>query len=176
MSIARVVAIGICACVVGCETHQPTIGYPRLIEAGAMEAAFDCAALDDAILKTDAVRWVMRQDGARLLSSADRGARTVGNTAMVAGAFVGCVGCYPGFTDEGHSSLDSADRRLQSLLQLKQDKACPRRATSLEGLTDLDVHRAIASLLAGEMSEKDRGRVRELLGERMRLFDGLRAP
>ena len=56
-------------------THHATIAYPKVPEAGAIETAFDCPRLDDAILKTEAVRWVMRQDGARLLTPNERAAR-----------------------------------------------------------------------------------------------------
>lgn len=56
--------------------HRPTIKYPKLPVAGTVEAGFDCEKLDDAVLRTEAVRWLMRHDGARLISPEERAART----------------------------------------------------------------------------------------------------
>ena len=122
--------------------HHPTIEYPKLTEAGSVEADFDCVKLDDAILKSEAVRWVMREDGARLLSPGERAARTTTDIATTVAAFTACTFCFFPATlgEEGHTVLDRADRRLMSLLQLKQAKDCPALPTALAGKTDLQMH------------------------------------
>jgi len=139
--------------------HRPTIAYPKLPEAGRVEAEFDCARLDDAILKTEAVRWVMREDGARLLSPDERFARTTTDVATSVAASFACLFCVSPMWlgEEGHAALDGADRRLLSLLKLKQDQQCAGRPTALAGMADLQMHDAVA-----------------LRAERMRLLDKLR--
>jgi hypothetical protein len=164
-----------CAVLAGC-THHPTIKYPKLTEAGTVEAGFDCGALDDAILKTDAVRWVMRQDGARLISPEERAARTTTDVATTVAAALSCFLCispvYLG--EEGHGAIDSADQRLLSLLTLKQSKQCPARPTSFAGMTDLQLHDRVTDLVAQESQKLPTMTVGELRAERMRLLDGLR--
>ncbi|MGH8286048.1 MAG: hypothetical protein ACRETT_09805 [Steroidobacteraceae bacterium] len=151
----------------GCQ-HRQTIAYPKVGDAGPLEAAFDCAALDDAILKGDAVRWVMRQDGARLLTRDERVARTVASvgTGVAAGAL--CPLCFSpvNLGDEGHAALDRADRRLLSLLDLKKKKACDARPTAIPQMTDLDLLDAVVAL--------PKTPVGELHAARTRLLDRLR--
>ncbi len=158
---------------VGC-THHPTIAYPELVEAGPIEAGFDCTALDDAILKTEAVRWVMRQDGARLISPEERVARTTTDVATTV-ASVACFFCFPVYLgEEGHKAVDSADRRLLSLLKLKKSKACTARTTAIANVLDLEMYDAVAKLVAEESAKMPSSPVGELRAERMRLLDGLR--
>jgi hypothetical protein len=156
--------------------HQPTISYPKLPAAGQVEAGFDCARLDDAILKTEAVRWVMREDGARLLSPGERFARTTADVATSVAASVACLFCFSPvwLGEEGHAALDGADRRLLSLLKLKQDKQCAERPTALAGVSDLQMHDAVALLLVQESQNQPRPDVGALRAERMRLLDKLR--
>ena len=156
--------------------HHPTIEYPKLTEAGSVEAAFDCAKLDDAILKSEAVRWVMREDGARLLSPGERAARTTTDIATTVAAFTACTFCFFPVTlgEEGHTILDRADRRLVSLLKLKQTKDCPASPTALAGMTDLQMHDEIARLIAKETQESPPPDVGALRAERTRLLDKLR--
>lgn len=160
---------------VACQ-HQPTITYPKLPEAGPVEAEFDCARLDDAILKSDAVRWVMREDGARLLSPGERVARTTTDVATGVAATYACMFCiFPvSLGQEGHTALDRADRRLVSLLKLKQDKRCAELATALAGMSDLQMHEAVALLLEQEKQDERPADVGALRAERMRLLDKLR--
>jgi hypothetical protein len=156
-------------------THHPTIAYPKLTEAGTIESGFDCVRLDDAILKTEAVRWVMRQDGARLISPEERVGRFTTDvaTSVASCFFTLCISpVYLG--EEGHAMLDSADKRLLSLLQLKQSHACAARNTALAGMTDLQMYDTVAKLVAQESAKVPNPPVGELRAERMRLLDGLR--
>ena len=160
---------------VACQ-HHPTIEYPKLTEAGTVEAEFDCAKLDDAILKSEAVRWVMREDGARLLSPGERAARTTTDIATTVAAFTTCTFCFfpASLGEEGHTVLDLADRRLISLLKLKQGKDCPASPTALAGMTDLQMHDTVAQLIAKEKQESPPPDVGALRAERTRLLDKLR--
>ena len=166
------VVLLIAGSLLGCQFRQ-TIAYPTLAEPGPTEVAFDCAALDDAILKTDAVRWVMREDGARLLSPDARAARA---TADAVTAVVGAVGLFvpvPGLGQEGHVALDRADHRLLALLKLKETKRCAARPTALPGVTDLELHDRVSALIEKE-SQEGSSQVGELRAERTRLLDSLR--
>jgi len=165
------VAVHLVAC-----QHHPTIAYPKLTEAGSVEAEFDCTKLDDAILKSEAVRWVMREDGARLLSPGERATRTTTDIATSVGAFVGCSFCFWPVVlgEEGHTMLDRADRRLASLLKLKQRKECPSSPTALAGMTDLQMYDEITRLIAEETQKSPLPDVGALRAERTRLLDKLR--
>lgn len=156
--------------------HHPTIAYPKLRPAGEIEAGFDCARLDDAILKSEAVRWVMREDGARLISPGERAARTTTDIATTIAATSACLFCiFPvALGEEGHTALDSADRRVLSLLNLKRDKHCAALPTAMAGMTDLQMHDAVALLLAQEDRKQKRGDIGALRAERTRLLDKLR--
>jgi hypothetical protein len=156
--------------------HHPTIAYPKVPEAGAVEEAFDCARLDDAILKTEAVRWVMREDGARLLTPTERAARVTTDVASTVAATALCLFCFSPVTlgDDGHRSLDGVDRRLLSLLKLKQAKACPAALSRIAGLTDLQMYDSLAALLASESVKEPPPDFNALLAERTRLLDHLR--
>jgi hypothetical protein len=159
----------------GC-THHPTITYPKLTEAGPIEKGFDCAALDDAILKTEAVRWVMREDGARLLSPEERAGRVTTDVATsVASCYVGLLCIPPVYLgEEGHFALDAADHRLLSLLKLKTGKGCAAQPTGAGVMTDLELHDTVASLVAQEAQKSPARPVGELRAERMKLLDQLR--
>ncbi len=159
----------------GCQ-HKPTIKYPKLPAAGAVEAGFDCAAIDDAILKSEAVRWVMREDGARLLSPDERAARGMADVATTIAAGLACFGCISPvvFGEEGHTKLDVMDRRLVSLLKLKQDKQCDGSPTAIPGMTDLQLYDTIVELLAEESDKKPGSDVGELRDRRAYLLDKLR--
>jgi len=168
----------VCAGTLAACHHHPTIAYPKAVEAGPTEAAFDCPRLDDAILKADAVRWVIRQDGARLLSPDEQDARVAGDVALIAASVLACFLCPPVavFGDEGHAVLDRADRRVLSLLKIKADKGCPAQPTSLTGMNDLQLYAAASALVAEEARKDPATDVAATRVERMRLLDGLRAP
>ena len=160
----------------GCQ-HRPTIQYPKLVDAGSIEGRFDCAALDDAVLKTEAVRWVMRQDGARLRSPDARAARTATDIAAGVAASLACPLCFSpaNLGDEGHAALDRADRRLLSLLKLKNAGGCDSRNTAIAGMSDLEMYEVVVTALVSDEQRKPVNRpIGELRAERMRLFDGLR--
>ncbi len=163
------------AMLAACEHHQ-TITYPKVPEAGAVEAAFDCERIDDAILKTEAVRWVMRQDGARLLTPGDRAARISADVASTIATSAICLFCVSpvALGDDGHHSLDGVDRRLLSLLKLKQGKSCPASPSRIAGVTDLQLYDSLAGLVAQETDENPSPDTATLLAERMRLLDHLR--
>ena len=156
--------------------HHPTIAYPKLPEAGSFEAEFDCAKLDDAILKTEAVRWVLREDGARLLSPEERVARGTTDVATTIAATFLCFFCISPVTlgDDGHTILDGADRRLLSLLKLKQDRHCDELPTALPEMTDLQMYDAVARLVVQEKEKDAHPDVGALRAERTRLLDKLR--
>ncbi len=172
---APVLALLIAGLLPACQ-HHPTISYPKLPLAGPIEAQFDCGAIDDAILKTEAVRWVMREDGARLLSPEERAGRVTTDVATTIAATFACLFCFSPLSlgDEGHSILNIADRRLVSLLELKHDKECPANPTSMADMTDMRMYEAVADLLARE-EKKDAGTdIGDLRSERTRLLDKLR--
>lgn len=142
----------------GCHLqHRQTISYPKLVPAGAIEAGFDCAQLDDAILKTDAVRWVMREDGARLISPEMQ-------LAVITLAA----------PDDGHSAVHRADLRLVSLLALKKDRHCLPRPTGHEAMTDLELYEQVSALLAEEKKKNPPGYTADLRAQRMQLLDKVR--
>lgn len=171
LMLAPVLAVLLAAC-----QHHPTIAYPKVPEAGAVEAAFDCTRLDDAILKSEAVRWVMRQDGARLLTPSERAARVSADVASTVASAALCLFCIsPGMLgDDGHRSLDGVDRRLLSLLKLKKGKECPAAQSRIAGLTDLEMHDSLAALVAQESDKDSAPDFTALLAERTRLLDHLR--
>ena len=166
----------ICAWSCNACQHRPTIAYPKSVEAGPTEAAFDCPRLDDAILKADAVRWVMRQDGARLLSPDEKDARVAGDVALIAASLLTCFLCpsMPVLGDDGHALVDGADRRLLSLLKLKADKACPAVPTAIPSMDDLQLYAAVSTLVAEEARKDPGSNLRQIRAERLRLLDGLR--
>jgi hypothetical protein len=176
---ARRTAIGLaCAWALAACQHNPTIVYPESVEAGTTEAGFDCPRLDDAILKADAVRWVMREDGARLLSPLERDARVAGDVALMAASVFACFICppIPLFGDDGDAVLDRADRRLLSLLRIKAQNGCPGQPTSFGSMNDLELYRAVATLVAEEAGKDAATDVAAIRAERMRLLDLLRPP
>jgi hypothetical protein len=170
-----ILALFVAGLLAACQ-HHPTISYPKLPLAGPIEAQFDCGALDDAILKTEAVRWVMREDGARLLSPEERAGRVTTDVATTIAATFACMFCFSPVSlgDEGHSILNIADRRLVSLLKLKHEKDCPANPTAMAGMTDMRMYETVAELLVRE-EKKDPGTdVGDLRTERTQLLDKLR--
>lgn len=162
------------ALLAACQHHQ-TIKYPKLLVAGTVEAGFDCEKLDDAVLKTEAVRWVIRQDGARLISPEERAARTATDVATTIAPLF-CLYCFFPFVlgDEGHTVLNTADHRLMSLLKLKDEKRCMALPTAMAGMTDIQMYDAVAVLLAREEQNDPGTDIGELGAERTRLLDKLR--
>ena len=91
-------------------------------------------------------------------------------------ASVACFLCVSPITvgDEGSPTLDRADRRVVSLLQLKKSRGCGPRPTAVPGVSDLDLHDKVAALIAGEAQPDSGLSVGDLRAERMRLLDSLR--
>jgi hypothetical protein len=159
-ALAVVGALALTAC-----THQPTISHPVVPEVGDREAALDCAALDVAIARADTVRWVIRKDGARLLTPSEIGVVTLGSVALTAATWFPVALPY-----NGHFELTRTDRRLRDLLERKREKDCPALQTGLPELTDLELLDDLAKLMDDDASRS----TRERLEERTRLLDGLR--
>jgi hypothetical protein len=139
--------------------------HPTLAEPTAADIALTCGQIDQAIDRADTVRWVIRDDGGELESSNERAARYSANVLLVALA---------PFTipEGGHGVLDAADQRLLALLQLKQNRRCPARATTFPGQDEFALTAAVMALQARMAGEE--GRSKPLLAERTRLLDGLR--
>lgn len=163
----------------GCETssHVQTISYPLSPAVGARERGFDCEALDDAVLKADAVRCVIRQDNGRLLTRGESSRRSTVNVLDKALDCVAdfCLAALDPVEDEGSGALDRADRRLVGLLELKAGRGCTARPTGIAALTDVELGRQAASLIALVEKPQMSGRAEaELLAARTELLDGLR--
>jgi hypothetical protein len=152
----------------GC-AYQPTIQHPMARPVRPEDAALDCAQLDAAILKTDTVRWVVRDDGGTLESSRHRAARYSANVLVVPLSFAfGVPGYIP---DAGSAVLDAADHRIVGLLQLKRAHGCPPSETSEDGMTDLQLLDLLEPLMPAS-GDADR----QMLDRRTALLDHLRAP
>lgn len=132
------------------------------------EAALDCGQLDLAILKTDTVRWVIRDDGATLETSAERGSRYAANVLVIP-LSIPFGGGY--IRDHGSAVLDAADHRILGLLRLKREHGCPPRDTAETGMTDLRMLEVLEPLMP-EANDLDR----QALDRRTALLDKLRAP
>ena len=171
IAVACALMSGACAC-----QYQPTITYPTLQVASDREQALDCDGIEDEILKADAIRWVMRQDGARLLSRWDLGGRGAINVVgVIAGAF-GVPVPPPVMSDEGSIALDRADQRVVSLLSLKSRKGCAPTPTAIEGTTDVELVVRLEEVLAQERAATNTSEALPLLAERTQLLDNLRRP
>ncbi len=158
-----------CASCFGCTTYHPTISHPVSHTVRPEEAALTCSQLDDAILKADTVRWVIRDDGATLESSGERAARYGANAVLAVPLSLILHG--PAYVPEpGSGVLDAADHRIVGLLQLKRDKGCTPAATDEPGMTDLQMLEALEPLMSGK-GDLDR----EALDKRTTLLDHLRA-
>jgi hypothetical protein len=157
-------------------SYQPTIRHPVLDDDVKAEA-YDCRQLDVAILKADTVRWVIRDDGGKLLTSQERAVRVAGNTALLVATTIATwdlllVPAAGGFSDgSGHAALDAADRHILELLHLKQERACSATATGDPGLTDLEMMAMLDPLMEPAARPE-----RATLDRRTALLDTLRPP
>lgn len=148
----------------GC-AYRPTIVHPMSHALRPEDAALDCGQLDLAILKTDTVRWVIRDDGGKLESGGQRAARYAANVLVIPLSYGNYIG------DQGSAVLDAADHRILGLLRLKRDHGCPARDTSEPAMTDLQMLEALEPLMPAQGSLD-----RAALDRRTALLDGLRAP
>ena len=179
----------ICLALSGCAS-APTLMYPKMKEVDLDEEDLPCERLDDEVLKTDAVRWAMRQDGLTLSGDSAMQA-AVGFNAI---SDTGCsvlpklgpdslfrLAC-PEYADPdhgmemnlgvGHRLLDSADQRIVGLLRLKRQHACVAQPTNQPGRSDLDVLAGLERLAADRAADRITDPAAN--DERTRLLDGLR--
>ncbi|NJD30842.1 MAG: hypothetical protein FIB04_03030 [Gammaproteobacteria bacterium] len=158
-----------CVTCFGCTTYHPTISHPMSHAVRPEESALECGQLDDAILKADTVRWVIRDDGGTLESSGQRAVRYGANALFAVPLSLILHG--PAYVHEpGSGVLDAADHRIVGLLQLKRDKGCPPAPTDEPGMTDLQMLEVLEPLTSGQ-GDLDR----EALDQRTTLLDHLRA-
>jgi hypothetical protein len=130
----------------------------------------DCRQIELAIDRADTVRWLIRDDGGKLETSGHKAARYAGNAVLIP---ISLIGYFPTYIpDGGHTVLDAADARIRELLQLKRDRGCPPRATTLAGKDDLALLEELEALQA-QLAAGD-GEQGALFAHRTQLLDGLR--
>ena len=164
-SVAAALGLVLTAC-----SYQPSMPHPKLPALVPIDTTMDCPQIDLAIDRADTVRWLIRDDGAKLETSAHRSARYTANFLLVPVSVLALNPLF--FPDGGHAVLDAADGRIRELLQLKRDHGCPPRATALPELDDL----ALLGELEAVKADFGAGRVDEeqMLRQRTKLLDGLR--
>jgi hypothetical protein len=164
-SAAAVLTLALAAC-----SYQPSMPHPKLPALVPIDTTMDCRQVDLAIDRADTVRWLIRDDGARLETSTHRSARYTANFLLVPVSVMALNPLF--FPDGGHAVLDAADGRIRELLQLKRDRGCPPRPTALPGLDDL----ALLGELDALKADFGAGRLDEehMLDRRTQLLDGLR--
>ena len=153
-----------------CTVYKPSLRYPKLEVVSDLERKLDCAHIDVAIDRADTVRWLIRDDGGRLETSAERSARYAGNVIVI--PFAVLLHAPGQYLRSGHDVLDAADGRIRELLELKRERNCPPRATALAGLDEF----AVLTRLEAVQARLADGKADEasLFSERMQLLDGLR--
>jgi hypothetical protein len=157
-------AIGPAAC-----SYRPSVTHPKMAPPTTSEMTLPCDQVDLAIDRADTVRWVIRDDGGKLESSGEKAGRYTANAFLVP---LSILAMTPNaIPDSGQSALAAVDLRVFKLLQLKRDRNCPARPTSVAGLDDRALTAELEALLARIDGE---GRSRMLLDEWTRLLDGLR--
>lgn len=144
--------------------------HPKLPALVPIDTTMDCGQIDLAIDRADTVRWLIRDDGATLETSAHRSARYTANFLLVPVSVLAMSPMY--WPDSGHAVLNAADERIRGLLQLKREHACPPRATAVPERDDLAL---LGELEAGQ-ADFGAGRVDEeqMLTHRTTLLDNLR--
>ena len=178
MKCPMLLALSAAALLAGChpfQKYQPTIRYPSLPEVSGRETTLDCEALEDALLKTDAVRWAMRQEGARLLTDSDLAARETGDAIIRPINCVMWFDCSVVWGDEGSHMLNQLDQRILALLELKQKRGCDPKATAMASISDLELGDEVRKLVALETRASIPVATRqEALAQRTRLLDAFR--
>ena len=165
---ARIVAVAVLA-LAAAACYTPSLKTPTLSALTADEKTMDCAQLDLALDRADTVRWLIRDDGGRLETPAQRMARYAGNLIFV--PVVAYVGHTLGYIESGHDELDAADGRIRELLQHKRSRDCQPRATAIADMDDA----ALLSALESIQVKLDAGGDEAVqLDERTRLLDNLR--
>jgi hypothetical protein len=155
--------------IAGCQSH-PTHVYPMLPPAASGERALNCDQLDDAILRSDAVRWSMRTEGMKVRTSATNTGEVLASIPMIAVSRVLVT-----FTDlDNQARVSAADTRIIGLLEIKSSKGCPARATTTSNVTDLDVLHQLQILDADWKAQKISEGI--AIDHRAHLLDGLCDP
>jgi len=151
-------------------TYQQTLRHPKLPPLVPIDRTMDCRQIDLAIDRADTVRWLIRDDGGNLETSGHKAARYAGNAVLIP---ISLISYFPTYIpDGGHTVLNAADERIRELLQLKRDRACATRATTVPGKDDM----ALLAELESVQAQLDAGRGKEgvLFVQRTQLLDGLR--
>ena len=164
-SSAAALGLALAAC-----SYQPSMQHPKLPALVPIDMTMDCPQIDLAIDRADTVRWLIRDDGAGLETSAHRSARYTANFLLIPVSVLSLNPFY--LPDSGHAVLDAADGRIRELLQLKRERGCAPRATAQPELDDL----ALLGELEAVQADYGAGRVDEeqMLKQRTKLMDGLR--
>ena len=151
-------------------SYQPSMRHPKLPALVPIDTTMGCPQIDLAIDRADTVRWLIRDDGATLETSAHRSARYTANFLLVPVSVLAMNPMY--LPDSGHAVLNAADERIRGLLQLKREHACPPRATAVPERDDL----ALLGELEAVQADFGAGRIEEeqLLTQRTKLLDNLR--
>ncbi len=154
----------------GACTYQHTLRHPKLPPLVPSDRTMDCRQIDLAIDRADTVRWLIRDDGGSLETSGHSAARYAGNAHPDLAHRRPHPDVHP--DDGGHTVLDAADERIRELLQLKRDRGCAPRATTVPGKDDLALLAELETVqaqLAGNHGEQG-----ALYAQRTKLLDGLR--
>jgi hypothetical protein len=166
-SFAAALGLALTAC-----SYQPSMQHPTLPALAPIESTMDCRQTDVAIDRADTVRWLIRDDGAKLETDVHRSARYTANALLITASILALNPNPPYFKDGGHAVLNAADERIRELLQLKREHACPARPTALPELDDL----ALLGELEALQSDFGANRIDEeqMLTRRTKLLDNLR--
>jgi len=153
---------------VGCSYHQSLI-HPKMAAPTAADIALSCERLDLSIDRADTIRWVIRDDGGELETTGEKTGRYAANAIIVP---ISLLTWFPDYIkDGGHAVLNAVDLRLIKLLQLKRDRGCPARETSVASLDDRALTDELEAVQARIESD---GNHAELFEARTRMIDGLR--
>lgn len=166
-SFAAALGLSLTAC-----SYQPSMQHPKLSALAPIDTTMDCRQTDVAIDRADTVRWLIRDDGAKLETDAHRSVRYTANALLITASLLSLNPNPPYLQDGGHAVLNAADERIRGLLQLKREHDCPARPTALPELDDL----ALLGELEALQSDFGAGRIEEeqMLTRRTRLLDNLR--
>ncbi len=157
----------------GCATQQRS-QYPVLEPTLPSDAGLDCAALDDEVLKANAIRDAIYAEHGDVVSGAIAGSALEIAMDPLGGAISSLFGAAA--TSKAAKqyirAAAAAELRMEYLLISKQKLSCPDSATADPALTE-------AAILAGLQEQKllldaDKVSRRQYVFERRRLFDALR--
>jgi len=159
--------------------------YPEPRSAGAAEEALSCKALEVELARSEALRWLARNNGAlpytsgeKLKLHAEHAAIDVGVALLVLAGGVGSSGGATEGPKAGEWAVDAEafrwalsaiDERINGLLQIKDRKSCAGHPSLQADTTDLQLWRALESeSLATRAAPPDEHAV---LARRTTMFD-----